>query len=58
MASIGYFPEKYGDGLIRLALDILGRRPVPPAAFVKHQVITRENVEHFYPNDVLMGVET
>ena len=58
VASIGYFPEKYGDGLIRLALDILGRRAVPPAAFVKHQVITRENVEHFYPNDALMGVET
>jgi ribose transport system substrate-binding protein len=58
VASIGYFPEKYGDGLIRLALDILGRRAVPPAAFVKHQVITRENVEHFYPNDALMGVDT
>jgi ribose transport system substrate-binding protein len=58
VASIGYFPEKYGDGLIRLALDILGRRAVPPAAFVKHQVITRDNVEHFYPNDALMGVET
>ena len=58
VASIGYFPEKYGDGLIRLALDILARRAVPPAAFVKHQVITRENVEHFYPNDALMGVET
>ena len=58
VASIGYFPEKYGDGLIRLALDILARRAVSPAAFVKHQVITRENVEHFYPNDALMGVET
>ena len=58
VASIGYFPEKYGDGLIRLALDILGRRAVPPAAFVKHQVITRENVDHFYPNDALMGAET
>lgn len=58
VASIGYFPEKYGDGLIRLALDILGRRAVPPAAFVKHQVITRENVDHLYPNDALMGVET
>ena len=32
--------------------------PCHPAAFVKHQVITRENVEHFYPNDALMGVET
>ena len=58
IASVGYFPEKYGDGLIRLALDILARRPVPPAVFAKHQIITRENVDHFYSNDALMGVET
>jgi ribose transport system substrate-binding protein len=58
IASVGYFPEKYGDGLIRLAIDILARRPVPPAVFVKHQIITRENVDHLYPNDSLMGVET
>ena len=25
IASVGYFPEKYGSGLIALALDILGR---------------------------------
>ena len=58
IASVGYFPEKYGDGLIRLALDILAKRPVPPAMFVRHQIITRENVDHFYPNDALLGVET
>jgi ribose transport system substrate-binding protein len=58
IASVGYFPEKYGDGLIRLALDILSKRPVPPAVFVRHQIITRENVDHFYPNDALLGVET
>jgi ribose transport system substrate-binding protein len=58
IASVGYFPERYGDGLIRLALGILGRRPVPPAVFVKHQIITRDNVDHFYPNDTLLGVET
>ena len=58
IASVGYFPEKYGDGLIRLAVDILARRPVPPAVFVKHQIITRENVDHLYPNDSLTGVET
>jgi ribose transport system substrate-binding protein len=58
VASVGYFPEKYGDGLIRLALEILCKRPVPPAVFVKHQIITRVNVDHFYPNDALMGVET
>ena len=58
IASVGYFPERYGDGLIHLALEILGRRPVAPAMFVKHQLVTRENVDHLYPNDALMGVET
>lgn len=56
IGSVGYFPEKYGDGLIRLALDILGRKPVPPAVFVTHHLITAENVDHFYPNDVLRGI--
>ena len=55
IASIGFFPERYGDGLIRLALDILSQKQVPPAVFTRHQLITAENVEHFYPNDVLLG---
>jgi ribose transport system substrate-binding protein len=58
VASVGYFPERYGDGLIRLALDILARRPIAPAVFVKHHIITAENVDHYYPNDALMGVES
>lgn len=58
VASVGYFPEQYGDGLIKLALDILTRKPAPPAVFVHHHVITRENVDHYYPNDALMGVGT
>jgi ribose transport system substrate-binding protein len=58
VASVGYFPEKYGEGLIKLALDILARRAVPPAVFVRHHIITPDNVDHFYPNDALLGVET
>jgi ribose transport system substrate-binding protein len=57
VGSVGYFPEKYGDAVIRLALDLLGRRAVPPATFVKHQLVTRNNVDHLYPNDALLGVE-
>jgi ribose transport system substrate-binding protein len=56
VASVGYFPERYGAGLIRLALDILSKKPVPPAVFTRHQIITSENVDHFYPNDSLLGV--
>jgi ribose transport system substrate-binding protein len=56
IASVAYFPEKYGDGLLRLALDILGKKAVPPAVFTTHQIITPENVDHFYPNDSLLTV--
>jgi len=27
---------------------------VPPAVFVKHQLVTPENVNHVYPNDELI----
>lgn len=56
IGSVAYFPEKYGDGLLRLALDILARRVVPPAVFTNHQLITPENVDHFYPNDSLLTI--
>jgi len=53
LGSVAYFPESYGRGLIALALKILAGQPVPPAAFTRHQVLTPENVNHFYPNDEL-----
>ena len=56
VGSIAYFPERYGGDLVRLALDILSRRPVPPAVFVKHQLVTPENVNHIYPNDELLQI--
>jgi ribose transport system substrate-binding protein len=56
VASVAYFPERYGSGLVRLALDILSRKAVPPAVFTRHQIITAENVDHFYPNDSLVGM--
>ncbi len=58
VGSAGYFPERYGDGLIRLALDILANKPLPPAVFVRHQMVTRDNVNHLYPNDTLLGVKS
>lgn len=54
IGSVAYFPEKYGTEIIAVALDILHRRPVPPAVFVKHQLLTPDNVNHVYPNDELM----
>jgi ribose transport system substrate-binding protein len=56
IGSVAYFPEKYGDQILKLALDILHHRPVPPAMFVKHQMVTPDNVNHIYPNDELIAL--
>ncbi len=55
IGSVGYFPEKYGEGLMRLVLSLVEKKPIPSAVFIKHRLITRENVNHLYPNDALIG---
>lgn len=55
LGSVAYFPERYGEEVIALCLNILARKRVPPAVFVKHQLATRENVDHLYPNDALIN---
>jgi ribose transport system substrate-binding protein len=54
IGSVAYFPERYGAEIVAVALDLLHRRAVPPAVFVKHQLVTPENVDHVYPNDQLI----
>ena len=54
VGSVAYFPERYGDGLMELALDILARRPTAPAHFIRHQLVTADTVDHVYPNDALL----
>ncbi|MGH9350983.1 MAG: substrate-binding domain-containing protein [Terriglobia bacterium] len=51
VGSVAYFPERYGDQLIPLAQDILQKKPVSSAVFVKHQLITPKNVDLVYPLD-------
>ncbi|WP_260703693.1 substrate-binding domain-containing protein [Edaphobacter flagellatus] len=51
VCSVAYFPETYGLKIIQLALDILNRKPVPPAIFIEHEILTPENVNKIYPND-------
>jgi ribose transport system substrate-binding protein len=53
LGSIAFFPERYGPDVIRVGLEILSRRPVPPAVFVEHKLITPATVEHYYPYDSL-----
>jgi ribose transport system substrate-binding protein len=49
IGSVAYFPERYGEELIPLALSILQKKPVPSAVFVNHQLVTPKNVNLLYP---------
>ncbi len=56
IGTVAYFPEKYGEAIVRLALDILAGKPTRPVMFMKHTLVTREKLEVLYPNDVLLGM--
>jgi ribose transport system substrate-binding protein len=50
--SVGFFPERYGKSVLALALDILHQKSVPAAIYAPVQLITRQNVDQFYPKDI------
>ena len=51
VGTVAYFPERYGEDLLPLALTILQGKSVPPAVFVKHQLLTSKNVDLLYAHD-------
>jgi ribose transport system substrate-binding protein len=52
VASVAFFPERYGERAITIALDMLQRMPVPPAVYAPVQLLTPRNVDQFYPKDI------
>lgn len=49
IGTVAYFPERYGDEVIPLALSMLGGKSLPPAVFVKHRLLVAANVDSVYP---------
>ena len=58
IGSVAYFPETYGEKIIRIALDILEKRAVPPVTLVHHRIVHPLNVNKIYPNDLLMDMRS
>ena len=48
-AGVTFFPEKYGEYIIPAACAMLDGTPVPSHMYVEHQIVTRENIDQFYP---------
>lgn len=51
IGTVAYFPERYGDEILPMALQILQKKALPSTLFVKHQLITPRNVDLIYPLD-------
>jgi ribose transport system substrate-binding protein len=49
IASIAYFPELYGEKVVRLAFAILNGERVPLAVYTDHIVLNRATIDDYYP---------
>jgi ribose transport system substrate-binding protein len=59
IGSVAYFPERYGEQLIALAVEILSERiPVPRAVFIKHQLLTPANLKQYYGRELQPAKQT
>jgi ribose transport system substrate-binding protein len=50
LGATAYFPEKYGDKIIPAMLDLLSCKPVPPAIYVDHVFVTKDNICEVLPD--------
>lgn len=48
-ATVSYFPEKYGEYLVPVIVDLIEGNPVPSKVYIDHAVIDRSNVDQYYP---------
>lgn len=57
IGSIATFPERYGDNLIQIVLDILHRKPVQPAVYAPIQLVTPQNIDKYYPSSLFANAD-
>jgi ribose transport system substrate-binding protein len=49
VGSTRYAPEEYGEKLLNLAMKILRGEPIPPAVYIQHTFINKDNLREYYP---------
>lgn len=49
VASVGYFPENYGNYLVPIGLAALAGKELPPAVLVNHVMVNKANLCTYYP---------
>lgn len=51
VGSVAFHPERYGAELMRMAIHLAYRRPIPAAIYARHSFVSRRNVDRIYPED-------
>lgn len=54
IASVAYFPERYGDRLTTLAMSMLNREQTPLAVYTDHVLLDAHNIAHYYPDEAIL----
>jgi ribose transport system substrate-binding protein len=49
LGCVAFFPDKYADYLVSVALDVVAGRPVPEEVHVAHELLTHETIGEAYP---------
>lgn len=49
LGCAAFFPEKYADYLVGLALDVIAGKPVPNEVHLEHKLLTHDTVGEVYP---------
>lgn len=49
IGAVDYFPGSYGERVLRIAEDMLTGKPVAPATYTDHLLVTSANVQQLYP---------
>ncbi|MCB1499371.1 MAG: sugar ABC transporter substrate-binding protein [Bauldia sp.] len=60
VASVGYFPERYGNFLVPMALAELSGIDLPPTVLMTHVMVDKGNICNYYPDfpcDPALGME-
>jgi ribose transport system substrate-binding protein len=50
VADSGYFPERYGEYVIPVLLDLIAGKPQPESVYMEHAAVTKETIGKYYPD--------
>ena len=48
LGCVAYFPEKYGDYLVSVAVDVMAGKPVPNEVHMEHTFLDNSTIGKYY----------